>query len=643
MRSRVVILLALLCASLALPANVGAARSRASTPAAVISVGSRLGDAIPKDFLGFSIESSTLCRILELDQAEGPAYEQLFKNLGPGVIHVGGHSSEFARFEPAGTPRCGVNNTVYNAKEIQQFFSFVKAIGWHVVWGLPLLQFHPHKATVVAEYVHKVGGSALLDFSLGNEPDLYGRYGASHTWDQYIKQWNKEHHDIASALPRVTFIGPEECCVSSYLTDFASAEHKRIKALSFHYYAGSQPKYGPLTIKWLMSAAARAKFIKRVKYLRYAAATQYHLPLYLTETNTFADGGVDGVSNSFAAGLWMSDMLFTEVTHHITMANVQQSAGQEFYNPITPLGTVSPVYYGMLLFRAASFVPSRPTADSRLLPITNQTDRNDLDAYAVRGGDGSLRVVVVNKDGHDAHIRIVADHPYEHAADYVLSAPNVGATNGVTLGGAAVMPDGTWTPTPQTLNQHGTTLKVNVRHHSAAVIVLSSSQAHFAYFSTPKHWSVVGANGGKLGIRVAHYVPKFIGDIAAAFRAEAPTSTSSGKGASASASVLLPTPKWQKMLHEHPKQSRAKLADRVEAWISHRLHLTILGTGHMLLGSTKARTISAETNAVRVLVAIASVNSGRQLHVIIAKTRPSASWKLYKPDFKAIISSAVLV
>lgn len=62
---------------------------------------------------------------------------------------------------------------------------------------------------------------------------------------------------------------------------------------------------------------------------------------------------------------------------------------------------------------------------------------------------GTLRVVLVNKDLNKPVVAKVATGSKATQAEAIrLTAPNVAATDGITLAGNAVAPDGTWTPQP---------------------------------------------------------------------------------------------------------------------------------------------------------------------------------------------------
>lgn len=63
--------------------------------------------------------------------------------------------------------------------------------------------------------------------------------------------------------------------------------------------------------------------------------------------------------------------------------------------------------------------------------------------------DGTLRVVLVNKDLTKPVVATVAFGSKATQAEAIrLTAPEVTSTEGITLAGAAVAPDGTWTPQP---------------------------------------------------------------------------------------------------------------------------------------------------------------------------------------------------
>src|SRR5579872_3562109 len=63
------------------------------------------GFAVSPNFLGFSIESSNTCAVVDLAQ-QNPAFVNLFKNLGTGNMRFGASTVEFTTWSPNGTPSC---------------------------------------------------------------------------------------------------------------------------------------------------------------------------------------------------------------------------------------------------------------------------------------------------------------------------------------------------------------------------------------------------------------------------------------------------------------------------------------------------------------------------------------------------------
>ena len=230
--------------------STGASRVVAATsePAAVdaqVTVGGQ-GAALPSEYLGVSLEASALCDLLEDDATNGAAYEQLYRNLGAGVLHVGGFSSDTAEWDPTGTASCG-SPTVLTDGEVGAFFAFAQRIGWEVLWGLPLeLPDPPVPAMDAAEaaYVASVAGGSLAGFTIGNEPNLYVANGERpRGWGptDYYQEWAGVRAAVIQAVPGAGIVAPEVCCADAVFTQTfdakAVAAGDRLSGLSFHYYA----------------------------------------------------------------------------------------------------------------------------------------------------------------------------------------------------------------------------------------------------------------------------------------------------------------------------------------------------------------------------------------------------------------------
>jgi uncharacterized protein (TIGR03437 family) len=147
------------------------------------------------------------------------------------------------------------------------------------------------------------------------------------------------------------------------------------------------------------------------------------------------------VSNVFASALWGVDYMFTLAGRNSAGVNFH-GGGTGTYTPIavtTTQATARPLYYSLLLFRAA--------ARGRVVPVTVSTTSVNLTAYGALDDDGTLRVTVINKDmTQDAAVSVAPGAGYTTALALRLAAPAVDSTTGVTLGGASVQADGSWLP-----------------------------------------------------------------------------------------------------------------------------------------------------------------------------------------------------
>jgi hypothetical protein len=209
----------------------------------------------------------------------------------------------------------------------------------------------------------------------------------------------------------------------------------------------------------------------------------------LEETNSFYYGGAKDVSDTFAAALWGLDSLYWWASHGA--AGVNFHAGDHvargdtnvpcWYSPFwtAPDGYAAhSLAYGMKAFDLGGH--------GRMIPAVLSSAAINLTAYAVQAPDGSLRVTLINKthgaDATDAQVTLTQAYgapTFRQRRVMFLTAPqgDVAAKTGITLGGAAITDDGswtgTWTPLPQPAN--GGLLTVTVPAASAAVVELNDA------------------------------------------------------------------------------------------------------------------------------------------------------------------------
>jgi hypothetical protein len=140
--------------------------------------------------------------------------------------------------------------------------------------------------------------------------------------------------------------------------------------------------------------------------------------------------------------------------HHVPFSPILISHGQY---------AAQPLYYGMLLFHAAT--------PGRLVPVNVHTQAN-VTAYSVLAPDGELHVVLIDKDERaSVDVRIAGLATYHQVAVLRLTAPSINARSGITFGGRSVDPDGRWSPGPaKQVGQTGEVFRLQLPAASAALV-----------------------------------------------------------------------------------------------------------------------------------------------------------------------------
>jgi Glycosyl hydrolase family 79 C-terminal beta domain len=432
-------------------ARIGEARSGTEATTDVAVRADQPGLAIPPDFLGFSYEAPVLAR--DYFDVQNQELTNLLANLDKGVLRFGGNSVEFTYWSRKGKVGVPKARAVLTPPDLDRLFAFSKKTGWPVMLGLNLGHYDPQMAADEASYAVKRGGSNLLALEIGNEPDLFMHNGQRpSTWGygDSRKEFEAYLHAIRSRTPGAPISGPVTCCKAGleWFPEFLSDEGSELLMATFHNYPMSasrtlspdSPRYP--TIPRMLSPELMSGVAKEIHQLAQNANAQ-HLPLRMAEVNSASSGGKNGVSNVFAAALWGADYSFALAEQGAVGLNFHGGFQCREYTPIcVSQGPYSaqPLYYGMLLFHAAT--------PGKLVPVSVHTHAN-VTAYGVLAGDGTLHLVLINKDDQNsASVRVSGLASYAHAAVLRLSAPSLDAQTGITFGGRSVDASGKWEPAP---------------------------------------------------------------------------------------------------------------------------------------------------------------------------------------------------
>lgn len=407
---------------------------------------------MPPNFSGLSYESAQLAHP-EFFSASNKALAGFVRTLNSaGVLRIGGNTSEFTVWSPKGAPavpegavgpdtgRKKLKQFAITARAIENLGAFVRAVDWQLIYGLNLGKGTPEQAAEEAKAVSKAAGRQLIEFQIGNEPDLFHRNGLrARDWkfSDYFAQWKEFANTVRKAAPDARFAAPDIAANVEWIVDFAKQGAEEIIELSGHYYAEGPPQNPAMNIDRLLHPNAR---LERDITTIQDACRDSGKPYRMTETNSCYGGGKPGVSDTFASALWGGDYMLQLAQAGFVGINFH-GGGEGYYTPIA--GSVKtgfsarPIYYGMLL--AGQF------AGTQIVRSTLNVDGVNATAYAASGTSG-LRAAIFNKDRQQSMRVAIKPAGTGKARVWRLTGPSLESKTGVKFAGATVRSNGSWSP-----------------------------------------------------------------------------------------------------------------------------------------------------------------------------------------------------
>ena len=417
---------------------------------------SQLGTPISKDFLGLSYEAAQLAHP-EYFSTQNTGLAGFLRVLGPGVLRIGGNTSEYAFWTPKPTSQTPQGSDVVGPDKghhpatptqttpqaIRNLKEFLDLIDWRCMYGLNLGKSTPQQAADEAAYVSQTLGDRLISFQFGNESDLFRNNGlrpANYDYADFAKDWQGFYDAVHARLPNAKFAGPDTAGTGVWVEEFAQQFKDKVDLLSSHYYAEGPPTDPSMTIERLLSPT-NSRWDKGQPMIQQAMA-ESRLPFRLTETNSCYQGGKPGVSNTFASSLWALDLMSKLLNIGASGINFH-TGGYGWYAPVVGSmenGFVArPEYYALLLFSqllGGRVVASQLEASS-VGPL--------LVCFAARDAKDRLQAVVINKDpAKNVRLAIDAGTSGERVAVRRLIAPTLEDEQDVTFAGAPVGAEGAW-------------------------------------------------------------------------------------------------------------------------------------------------------------------------------------------------------
>ena len=413
----------------------------------------RKGHVVSPSITGLSYEMAQLGNP-DFFSAQNKDLVSLFRRLSDhGVLRLGGNTVEFTDWTPdhptsTQTPLATttVGHRVHRRTPITQtaidnLAQFLTATGWSLIYGLNLGTGTPESAADEAKYVSKAVGKSLVAFQIGNEPDLFrvtGQRTPDWAYQDYFAEWTQFADAILQENPGLPLAGPDVANNQSWLSQFAEAANDRIVLLTAHYYAEGPPSSPRATIDTLLHQSPK---LQKDISGESKAMNSSGLPFRMSESNSCYNGGKTDVSDTFASALWGADYMLELAQAGQTGVNFH-GGGNGSYTPIAGSladgFTARPLYYGILF--------AQQFAGMSLLETSIGTSAANVTAYAAHSKDSHL-IALFNKDIDTAHtFQVVTGSNEASARMWSLAAPVIDAKAGVTLAGAAVGPDGSWSP-----------------------------------------------------------------------------------------------------------------------------------------------------------------------------------------------------
>jgi hypothetical protein len=426
----------------------------------------RPGYIIPKTFEGLSFETQILTTNPEFLNVNNEVLIQLIKNLGPGILRIGGGTGDEVFWSEN---RRTANTTADSlAKDdIDRLSDFSKAIGWPVLFSLNLDDNDVVATTNEASYVQQSLAGNLYAFQSGNEPDVfhYGMRSPNYKYADYQGEWETYLSSIRNEIQQAQFAGPDVAYNTDWIKLFGENENSRIKLLDGHYYTTGPATLPSITYHTIL--AYSDKLSNFLLVIRNESA-KYNLPYRITESNNVYGGGKTGVSDVFASSLWALDMMWSVAENNGDGINFHGGYGL-FYSPVLIQNGVlmaSPEYYAMLAFKYAS-------TGGTIIPASVENPEF-CSVYACAKAGNIYSFTLINKDEiHDYSFGLNLNKTALSIQIARLTAPSITAATGTVFAGGLVNADGTFeTKNIEQYAVNGKTFVINVPADSAAVVTV---------------------------------------------------------------------------------------------------------------------------------------------------------------------------
>ncbi len=483
-------LVALVAVAALLEGLVGCDGQSSAPTGVVLTVdASHPGAALPGDFLGLSFEASVLgSPVFDPSRSDLPNF---LRDLGTGRLRFGGNSVDRVTAW-TGTATSALPTWAHSRvteDDLARLEALAAATGWKVDLGLTLGHPDPSAAADEASAAARLIGPGLGTVQIGNEPD------AMIAPSPYRTAIAAYRAAIAAAAPSARLSGPDTADPAK-LAAYTAAWGGGLAVLTQHFYPWTRCGGVRPTISQLLSPETVAAET-RLAEGAVAEARALGVPVRIDETNSASCGGQDGVSNTLASALWITEYLLVLAHAGVSGVGIQGGlAACRGYTPLcvpgaagaapgtapgidpvadTSLGAAAdpggrlaaqPDFYGLLVIRELE--------RGRWVPLAGPVPE-PLYAAAVVMPDGAVRLVVVNPSP-DQSVELLVRGGRGRAGAQFLAGPSLSAVSGVSLGDAAVGADGRWVPGPDRLLVNGASgVRLSLPAATAALVTIAAT------------------------------------------------------------------------------------------------------------------------------------------------------------------------
>ena len=423
------------------------------------------GAPVPRSFAGFSMEWNSVPDYIGAGGVMNPIFQRLTGWLSNGAngaptLRFGGESTDHTWWNPSGAPKPAGIATDINPGWVAHLNQWVTSTRTPLVLGLNMGLGDPQQAAALASALRSgLPPNFIRNFELGNEPDLYAtprvysvgrnvrlrqrKRPEGYGYNQYRREVNEHVGAIHPAAPDVGLAGGGFASGSwDDLQDDILEVQPSVRTWSAHAYPlqtcekDIRRRGGLRYIPKLLAPTAFSSIVDRMRHL-VAVAASHGGVVQVSEMNSAICGGLRGVSDTMAAALWGTDILFGLAEAGVRNVDFHTWTGS-IYGPIDwrtvngkKVAKVRPLFSAMLLFNRAT------PPGSKMLAVGPNAGGARLKTWGTIDRSGTRRFVAINKD-HRLGRRLVLTLP-EDAARRVtverLLAPGAKSENNVTFGG----------------------------------------------------------------------------------------------------------------------------------------------------------------------------------------------------------------